>query len=209
MRKQFGLGKTLFFLVAASCGFGLVGCLSSTDSHEHAVYPHKPKDFKEAVVRLSDIHGQLVSDQPLPEPREFVVPGHTHHHSDHEHAHDHSHDDGHNHGHTHQHGDDRHHGHGHSHGHEIAVKVDISQEWIDIVRWLPSVAADSDLPKKSWDSVNQQCRKLSQLANQIAGDTPTDFRAAYQQRATEIEQALNALQESLSDYEYWDNRFPG
>ena len=89
------------------------------------------------------------------------------------------------------------------------MRVGVFQEWTDIVRWLPSIAANSDLPKSSWDKINQQCEKLSELTSRVVGDSAADRHEVYQQNAAAIEQILDALQAETEDYQHWDDYFPG
>ena len=114
---------------------------------------HKPADFPAAVTRLEKIREAVLSDQPLPSPKTFRVvesihgsgPGaHSHYHLAQESDEGHSHDDA----------------HGHSHDGESSevthdVQVDVVTEMVDIVKWMPDIAADSDMEKGTWDQVKQ------------------------------------------------------
>ena len=168
----------------------LGGCSAATESHEHIVYFHKPADVQQAVNRLTEIHDQLVADGPIPEPREFHAHGHDHGDSGHGHSHSH-------HGHSHSH-----HDHGHDHGEEEIVTVGIFEEWNDIVRWLPSIAADSDLSEAEWKRINSCCDDLSNLGSGFEGDTPdTEKRDQFRENAGEIKRCLTTLQNTVSENE--------
>lgn len=174
-------------LFAFVISFYFAGCQGSGESHEHIVNYHKPSDFVEAITRLEEIHAALVSSDPLPSDREFVP--------DDYHSHSHDHDDG-SHGHSHDHSDD-------------IVKVSIFQELNDIVRWLPTIAADSDLPKKSWDAIAVQSKSLTNLMAKIRGKDASTKRKQYQQHSEQFKEVLLSLRDLVKDFEFWDEKFPG
>jgi hypothetical protein len=64
------------------------------------------------------------------------------------------------------------------------------QQVLDIVGWLPELAADSDLRKSDWDTVNESSKRLEGL---FAASNATDASAG--EAARLIEQELAALQE--------------
>ena len=181
------------------------GCQSAHEDHDHIVYFHKPTDVKHAVARLTEIHEVMLSKDPLPAPQEFETHGHGHHHShgshDHDHG-DHDHDghdhDGHDHdGHDHGHG----HTHGHGHGHEI-VSVGIFEEWCDVVRWLPSIAANSDMEKSEWDQINGGCQSLSDLVASLSGNqSDAEKRKIYIAHEKEIQQMLQTVKQANEAFE--------
>ena len=69
--------------------------------------------------------------------------------------------------HTHHH----HHGDGHAHLHE---RVDAFKEMHDIAKWLPELAADSDLPKDPWDKINEHSKKLVALLDEVGTENQAE-----------------------------------
>jgi len=114
-----------------------------------------------------------------------------HDHGDHDHG-DHDHD-GHDHGHGHT--------HGHGHGHEI-VSVGIFEEWCDVVRWLPSIAANSDMEKSEWDQINGGCQSLSDLVASLSGNqSDAEKRKIYIAHEKEIQQMLQTVKQANEAFE--------
>jgi len=64
-------------------------------------------------------------------------------------------------------------------------------EWRDIVRWLPELAADSDLPKAQWDQLHATAQDLAQLNEQLAA-VVTERRECDAQLRAKIEAHLAA-----------------
>lgn len=57
---------------------------------------------------------------------------------------------------------------------ELGAKARSGKSWqgavdklADIVRWLPEIAADSDMPENEWDRVNEQSKALTQLVEPL------------------------------------------
>ena len=172
------VAKLFVVVLVAQC---LVGC-KEAEHGDHIVYHHKPEGFKGAVNRLLVIHQSMVADAPLPEPRHFD--NHDDHH------HDHDHDDG------------------HSDDHDDVVEVEIFQELEDIVRWLPTIAADSDLPKEPWDRINGQIKTLAELTR-LSGKDDEQKRSSYVENAEKIQSVLNELKNEFEEYDMWDKKYPG
>lgn len=137
---------------------------------------HMPKTFGDAVGRLVKIHAVLNSSGQIPEPTKFKVVEVIHGTGAVAHSHFHLYrsDGG---------GDD-----GHSHeGMERAEKlhdleVDIFTEYVDIARWLPSIAADSNMEKSDWDRVKKLSGSLEELLRQsfdkqLAEDNRSSYSA--------------------------------
>ncbi len=156
---------------------------------------HKPADFPAAVTRLKEIHEAVLSDQPLPSPKTFRVvesihgvgPGaHSHYHLARE-----SGDEGHSH-------DDA---HGHSHDGESSeithdVQVDVVTEMVDIVKWMPDIAADSDMEKGGWDQVKQASGDLHDRLTETLAQA--DGPQAQREKLRELNGQLTEYLETMS-----------
>ena len=175
--------NTLLTLVANASflllfGLCIAGCKES-EHGDHITYHHKPADYKAAVNRLLIIHELMIIDAPLPPPKHF-------------------------------HGDDDDHDHGHSHSDhdDDIVEVGIFQELDDIVRWLPTIAADSDLPKEPWDRINDNIKQLSKLTK-TDGQNDEEKRGQYRKNAKQIASVLSKLENEFEEFDKWDEQYPG
>jgi hypothetical protein len=69
---------------------------------------------------------------------------------------------------------------------------------LDIATWLPEIAADSDMPEKSWDVVNEQSKALvaaySRLMDQAKGKGPGDANPA----AQNVDRSVSVLEGLLA-----------
>lgn len=137
--------------------------------HHHNLNLHKPKNLELAIRRLKGIHLVITSNAPLPEPRTFIED------HDHDHAHSHS------------------HSHSHSHADLESVEVSIFQELHDIVRWLPKIAADSDMDEETWNEVNQLQKRLEPLAEEITAAEKSDRRKVYQKNSQMWQETIDLL----------------
>jgi hypothetical protein len=176
-------------------GLSFLGCATNEEDHAHShiVYYHRPADFKAAVVRLDQMHQILTGPEELPPAKTF---------SDLSQSHDHNDDDGRT-------------TRNKSHQEEV-IKVGIFQEYFDIVRWLPTIAADNDLPKSEWDPINERCQELSRLVQEIESDLKSPdsnkqsaddrMRALYCDRTKSFETAISELQAKLSVYDAWQKK---
>ena len=63
--------------------------------------------------------------------------------------------------------------------------MDIFTELNDIVRWLPDVAADSDMSKQSWNSVKETSTQLVKVLEPIVSEEAPEsqMRKAYRKIA--------------------------
>jgi hypothetical protein len=66
-------------------------------------------------------------------------------------------------------------------------------ELTDLIRWLPELAADSDLPEAPWIRVDHASGELGRLAAQLIRMPPSDRIAAYHALAEPWEGALDDL----------------
>lgn len=166
-------------LVASGCQF------AGTDS-QHVVSPHKPENFKDAVVRLLEIDALLTDQQnPLPTPRRFAILD-----SDSAESMDNR---------TSEFSEPV---------HQNLIQVRIDQEWNDLVRWLPMIAADSSLPKRNWDVINDLSKKLSELARQINAAEVEQFRLNYLGQAESLKPILMELEKQIEDYNHFSEKYP-
>ena len=155
---------------------------------------HKPADFPVAVTRLAEIRTAVLSDQPLPPAKVFQVVesihgsgagAHSHYHLEQEtDDQDPSHD----------------HAHGHSHDDESsevthAVQVDLVTEMVDIVKWMPEIAADSDMEKGSWQTVKQESSSLHDEL--VASLAQADGSDAQRQTLQEMDDRVAAYLEKM------------
>lgn len=174
---------------------------------------HKPKTLTAAVERLQQIHRSLLGDGDFPAPTtiQYVevihgtgASGHSHYYTaadfeatggadDHDHDHDHGHDD---HGHDdHDHAGERHREEG-----EVikrrSLEVDLRTELTDIVRWMPDIAAKSDLNESQWNFVKSISDQLTAIIDGAAADATDDssFRQAWRLKTEKIEPMLGELQ---------------
>lgn len=207
------------FSVLAVCLFCCAGCdqpeVAQVESLPKLDF-HKPADFQTAVSRIREVHDLFVSDAPLPAATSFTVAeivhshgdgdSHVHYrrvddsgnyeHDDHDHEdHDQEHEDHDDDAHEHEHDD-----HGDGDPSEAEPKmhtteVDVFTELTDIVRWLPSIASDGDMPESSWLQVKTVSEELSQrLAAVTEPDEMDAKRTAYQLDSKELETHISKLE---------------
>lgn len=158
---------------------------------------HRPKTLDEAVQRLSEIHEAVNSDGDLPAVRKFdyveVIhgegeSGHSHYYSadSFDSAMEHDEEEGH---------EDEEHEKVERH----TAEVDFRTEFADVVRWLPEVAAASDMSSSDWESVSDASKKMTQVLKSIpVSSTDSKLRESWKKNATEIETMLIALQSVLA-----------
>jgi hypothetical protein len=147
------------------------GCRWSSQPAVEVAYPHKPENYQDAVLRLNEIHQLLVAEDGVPDPRIFQA---TCEHSA---------------------------GGWPSHRQEYAEVIDgkvlieggptleisISREWADLVRWLPYLAADSNLSKQSWDQIHSLSGQLLPMIGQIIDSDEQIFQRNYRSRADQLQ----------------------
>ncbi|MCH2183417.1 MAG: hypothetical protein MK108_15570 [Mariniblastus sp.] len=170
---------------------------------------HKPGDFPAAVTRLEEIRTVILSDQPLPPAKVFRVVesihgsgagAHSHYHLERE---TNDEDGGHD------------HAHGHSHDEENSevthdVQVDLVTEMVDIVKWMPDIAADSDMEKGSWDTVKQESSGLhDRLVESLAqADGPDAQRQSLQEMDDRVAAYLVTMRSVADQVEAADSTQP-
>jgi len=174
---------------------------------------HKPRSFRLAVERIREVHDLLVADGEMPKPISYTVVEVSHAHAggkshvhydlvdssrvedcDCEEGHDHDHEHGTD-GHNHEHGDAK----GHSHKDPFAVKhtivVDAFTELKDIIRWLPAIASDSDMPAEQWSQVKAVSDKMTGLLEKATSkEIETGQRADYKSQQEAIASVISELE---------------
>ncbi len=151
---------------------------------------HQPKNFDAAVERFAEIQKAVMAEGPLPDQRIFNVvetihgsgPGaHSHYHLDSQASvHDHEGDNSQSHGHDATETNEKLH----------EVQIDVFTELVDIVKWMPDIAADTDIDKDDWQTVKTKSADLHKtLMEQLStAKTPTEKRKSLRDlNATMIE----------------------
>jgi len=164
---------------------------------------HKPKTFPNAITRLKQMHEALLEDGEFPAPTtvhyvEVIhgtgASGHSHYYS----AADYEANKG--------EGEEDHDHYPGEHDHEEhetvkqrSMEVDLRTELTDVVRWLPDIAAKSDLNETAWNSVDSISGRLTEIINAIEADAADDsFRATWKLKSKEIDSMLGELQSHVA-----------
>ena len=74
-----------------------------------------------------------------------------------------------------------------------ADEIDVFAETSDVVRWLPMLAADSDLDEEPWNRVHAAARRLEQILPEVIARNGDDRSETYLQYETELDQLQRAL----------------
>lgn len=213
--------KSLGRMVSAFCVASIVCCIgcnqpveSGSNGAKKKALPklsfHKPRNFGFAVERLREINDLLVAEAELPRPLSYTVIETSHAHGD---GKSHVHyslvkgsvegghescdcDDP-----SHDHGDEHDHdGHGHKdpfapEPEQHTVRVDIFTELTDIVRWLPAIASDSDMPADDWKMVKSTSEELGQTLETITGNGDEKAnRESYREQVEKVNANLKKLE---------------
>ena len=171
----------------------------NSDSASHSqpkLSLHKPKEFSAAVQRLCQMHESLIGDGDFPAP--ITIPyvevihgegasGHSHYYSASEYEamgekteHD---------GFPGEHSEED------EKVKERSMEIDLRTELTDVARWLPEIAAKSNLNEADWNSVKSISNRLTSVIEAIASDsTDASFRESWKQKSKEAEAILNELQ---------------
>lgn len=170
----------LVFAVSAM----MIGCQTEeTDDDEHHTHHHKPRSFSVAFDRLVELHQQIRHEASHDG-------GDDHDHDDpDEHEHDHAEEHGHDHADEHDHAD----GHDHADSHS---DQDRYEESLDIARWLPDLAAESDLDESAWNQTNRVAGRLETILKQVCSDDGDRRRKAYLNEISKIEDCHRELAKS-------------
>jgi len=73
--------------------------------------------------------------------------------------------------------------------------MDALQEMSDLVRWLPELAADSDLKEEHWNEAHSAANRLEALLGAASSRSGDERRETYLECQAEIEQHLDRLVE--------------
>ena len=73
--------------------------------------------------------------------------------------------------------------------------IDVFAETYDVVRWLPMLAADSDLDEEPWNRVDRASRRLEEILNEVLARNGSDRRETYLRYETELDQHQRVLVE--------------
>jgi len=176
----------IFLILAMVAGCGP----DSGQTHDHA-YPHKPENYKVAVQRLKEIHEGLIGQNLPPKPRIFQA--------------------------VCDHQDDV--GHSCLQYAEVleteswvaelpTLEISIGTEWYDLVRWLPYIAADSNLPKSVWDRINGLANQLMQFSAKIPHSDDRLFQQNYLTHADQLLTIYAELESMFDDYDHWHHKHP-
>ncbi|MFM8252444.1 MAG: hypothetical protein ACKOBW_12675 [Planctomycetota bacterium] len=80
-------------------------------------------------------------------------------------------------------------------GARAAEQIDVFAETYDIVRWLPMLAADSDLAEELWNQVHAASQRLEVILTAVLARHGNDRRGTYLQSETELTQLQRELVE--------------
>ena len=174
---------------------------------------HKPKSFQIAVARLDELRQIVISDEPLPPPKRFKVvesihgtgPGaHSHYNLAKEGA-------------SQSQADAKAHGHGHDEEESSErihdVEVDAITEMVDIVKWLPNIAGDTDMDKTNWETVKTDSAGLHAALIETfeASDSPEMKRQTLRQLDDQIirfTKSMSSISDQLTETELTDQEPP-
>jgi len=80
-------------------------------------------------------------------------------------------------------------------GSREAHEIDVFAETYDIVRWLPMLAADSDLEEEPWNRVNTASGRLDEILTEVLARNGDDRRDTYLHYETELDEHQRELVE--------------
>jgi len=73
--------------------------------------------------------------------------------------------------------------------------MDAADEMVDIVRWLPELAADSDLTEEPWNRVDQLSLRLEEILTAVLAQERDQRAAAYRAQREELARLQRELVE--------------
>ena len=76
----------------------------------------------------------------------------------------------------------------------------------DIVRWLPEIAADSDMPEDQWNEVDRQSAALTDLLEDVRGEIHDGESIDYAATESFVSEFVQSLQEIVDDGA-WNQQF--
>ena len=79
------------------------------------------------------------------------------------------------------------------------MEVGFRTEFIDVAKWLPDIAAASDMSSKDWQSVSDASKKITGVVESIPAElSDTKYRDAWKEKSAEIGASLKQLEETLA-----------
>ena len=146
---------------------------------------HRPKTVALAASRMRELHQHLLSDELLAAPKIFKVVEVVHGTGAAAHSH------------YHLEGKDET-GRHHEDDEKVVrhdYEVDVFVEQLDIARWLPRIAGDSDLSESDWSTVSEVSDKLVPVLESSLGGVKSDHqkRIAYRAVAGKVEPLIDQL----------------
>ena len=146
---------------------------------------HKPESVDASVKRMNAILESICNDTALPAPARFDVVEEFH--GNHSHYYLKSKYD------SAEHED---HGHEGTESKVIHHSVDVSvfEEFIDIAKWLPAIAANEDFSKSDWDEIQKTSNELEELLAEILKE---DDDSAKRKKMRAKKSSVSALISSL------------
>ena len=191
----------LFLLLAIAvatigCGPHPAATRSDTDSDSALprLYLHQPKTLTRAAERLAEIHEALVSSQDFPKPMmlEVVEVIHSTGASAHSHFYLAS---------EFKEGATNEHGEG-----EVeesikrhTIEVSVRMELADIAKFLPHIAANTDLGEADWQTIQDDAKLIQEiLGEENDGKSDSQFRQAWKDHDTDIVGIVKRLGELAS-----------
>lgn len=203
------LGLTVVLIVFVSLASGCQSPVAqpdqetgTTESSLPKMKFHKPRTFTQAVKRLREMHQILLADGELPPPRTFrileVIHGegvsaHSHYYllgkdgdPDSKEAIGDEHEDDHE-----EMKEER-------KTHEIEIPLET--EFVDLAKWLPNLAAATDLEEQAWNSVSEISSQLQKITKELFAERGSDeeLRKTYAAVATEVDTCLTQLEDLSS-----------
>ena len=209
MPSSFHVSRLLVGVFLCAMCLSLSGCVppgsetSSDDGSAKSSLPyfsfHQPKEIKVAVERMRELHGAITSSDPLPEPIFYQVKEVIHGSGPGKHSHYFFHNpesakDG-----AGDHDGEAVEDDGHvTTGEELHdVTIGPLTEMKDLMRWLPEIASNSDMPENDWVKFNRISKELTpQLREILKQSTDSqERRASYRKLSASVGSQISILEE--------------
>ena len=161
---------------------------------------HKPKDMKTAVDRMRELHDAITGDEAMPDSIEYQIQevihgtgasGHSHYYlydpDNSSSEADHHDEEGEDHDHAHETSDEKIHN----------VTINAFVELRDLAKWLPNIAAESDMPESEWSKVNDASKKMTPMLIEIVEQSTDEKerRVSYNKQADSMADSLASLED--------------
>ena len=149
------------FLIVSGCELQTSANAASDGSSDNKLPKlrfHQPATFDLAVSRIREIVGVAVSDNPLPAPKSFRVLEVVHGSGTAAHSHYYLAKEG-----EQPAEPDDNHGHVTTDKKIHEVQVDMPTEFVDILRWLPEIAAAGDMGEADWKASKKHAYEIKDL----------------------------------------------